>query len=140
MDFLHVYYTDFMSYWHHSKTRTIKRMYLKLRLHNILNLRTKTFGFFMLPHRLIILALVHPPSCHPFSIHRILDALLSLLGIRGIVVRILTKIPGSVPLTKGSGSGSNSFLRGLLGCKKIVFFHIFFFEPPHRYIIVSLKI
>jgi hypothetical protein len=33
VDFLHVQYTDFVPYWRYSKARTIKRIYLKLRLH-----------------------------------------------------------------------------------------------------------
>ncbi len=52
----------------------------------------------------------------------------SVLGIRDIFVRV--RIPGSVPLTYGSGSGSNSgsdfFLHWIKGCKKLMFFSYFF--------------
>ncbi len=49
--------------------------------------------------------------------------LLPVLGIGNILVQI--RIPGSVPLT--NGSGSDSFLHWFYGCKKIIFFlHIFF--------------
>jgi hypothetical protein len=48
-----------------------------------------------------------------------------VLGIRDILVRI--RIPGSVPLTNGSGSGSDYFLQG---CKKKYFFAFFLITCP----------
>jgi hypothetical protein len=57
----------------------------------------------------------HPAPCVCLSFSRYLEA---MLGIRDIFVRIQNRIPGSVPLTSGSGfvsgsgsnSGSDSFL------------------------------
>ncbi len=53
------------------------------------------------------------------------------LGIRDILVRI--RIPGSVPLTIGSGSnsGSDYFLHWFKGCKKKYFFLIICPQPHH---------
>ncbi len=54
----------------------------------------------------------------------------AVLGIRDILVRI--RIPGSVPLTNGSGSnsGSGSFLHWFWGCQKIFVSYFFLITCP----------
>jgi hypothetical protein len=69
---------------------------------------------------------------------------ITVLMFREILVRIHIKIPGSVPLTNGSRSGSNSgldfFLQWLKGAN---FFSSYFFlityRGTHRHTIFSLK-
>jgi hypothetical protein len=56
----------------------------------------------------------------------LLRNLKTVMGIRGILVRV--RIRGSVPLTNGSGysSRSDSFFNDFKDAKKNYFFHIFF--------------
>ncbi len=59
-----------------------------------------------------------------------------VLGIRDILVRI--RIRGSAHLTKGSGS--DFFLQWLLGCKKLIFFLIYYYNLPAGTLSSVLKI